>query len=362
VEAVEILKQNLAIEPDLQNFIDFVMKSVDKLGGNAFSASIALLDLLKRLRHAGAAIGHPMTVSLLLRDRQLLAQWGTSEQTRIASFGKPPPPEVIAELCAALKNSIALVDPEILLQRNIDMMRHFDEARANAERELEALQQSLKKHKSELEEITHQAETDALTGLFNRRSFDVKLKQIFLHTMRQKSSPLSLLFFDLDYFKEINDEFGHQYGDAYLNKMANALREIIRENVDFAFRIGGDEFAVVIFADYPHACGKAKQVLDLMEGKISIGITSINRGTSDELTLEGFIRRADNALYEAKHRGRGQSVVDVCKSWLNGNCQFPCPENERSEVSSLRPNERSEVSSLRPNEWSEVLSLRPMDS
>jgi len=337
VGAVEILKQNLVIEPDLQSFVDFALKSVDRLGGDAFAASIALLDLLERLRREGVALGRPMTIRLMLRDRHLLAQWGESEQTGIASLNELPPPELVAKLRAFLENSVALVDPEILLQRNIDMMRHFDESRAKAERELELLQQSLKRRQNELMETMHQAETDALTGLFNRRAFDVKLKKIFLHTMRQKDSPISLLFFDLDHFKEINDEFGHQFGDAYLNKMAGVLREIIREDVDIAFRFGGDEFAVVIFADYPLACDKAKLVLELMENKVSIGITSIRRDTPNDLTLEEFIRRADNALYEAKHRGRGQAAVDVCQSWLSGNCQSPCPENERSEVSSLRP-------------------------
>ena len=134
------------------------------------------------------------------------------------------------------------------------------------------------------------------------------------------------MFFDLDYFKQINDEFGHQFGDAYLCKMASTLREVIREDVDFAFRFGGDEFAVVLYADYPLACEKAKQVLGLMESKVSIGITAINNGTPDELTLEEFIHRADNALYEAKHRGRGQAVVDLCFSQSKGKCRFPCPE------------------------------------
>lgn len=337
MEAVEILKQNLAIEPDLQSFIDFVLKSVSKLDGNVFAASIALLGLLEKLRQDKAGLGRPIIVRLLLQERYLFAQWEQAEQVRIISFAELPQPERVAELRAFLENSVALVDPEILLQRNIDMMRHFDESRANAERELELLQQSLKRRQSELYETMRQAETDALTGLLNRRAFDIKIKQVFLHTMRQKDSPFSLLFFDLDYFKKINDEFGHQYGDAYLKKMAAVLREIIRENVDYAFRFGGDEFAVVIFADYPLACDKAKQVLELMEGKVSIGITAINHGTPDDLTLEEFIRRADNALYEAKRRGRGRAMVDVCKSSIDGNCQFSCAENGQREVSCLQP-------------------------
>ena len=189
-----------------------------------------------------------------------------------------------------------------------------------------------KKHE---ENVRHQAYHDALTGLPNRRLFHDRLTMALLQARREREM-LAVMFLDLDHFKEINDKFGHQFGDAYLNKMASALREIIREDVDFAFRFGGDEFAVVIFADYPHACSKARQALVMMENKVSIGITSINRSTPDDLMLEEFIHRADNALYEAKHRGRGQSVVDVCKLSQNGNCQFPCPENERNEVLSLQ--------------------------
>lgn len=328
METVEILKQNLAIEPDLQSFIDFVLKSVSTLGGNVFAASIALLGLLEKLRQDGATLGCPTTVRLLLHDRSLFAQWGKLEQVKIVTLHELPPTEVVEELRSILENSLALVDPEILLQRNLEMMRHFNESRAKTERELEILQLSLEQHQNELLETMRQAETDALTGLFNRRAFDIKLKQIFLHTMRQKDSPLSLLFFDLDYFKEINDKFGHQFGDSYLQKMADTLREVIRENVDFAFRFGGDEFAVVIFADYPLACDKANQVLKLMENKVSIGITAINHDTRDGLTLEEYIRHADDALYEAKHRGRGQVVVDVCDSSQSNNFLPSCPDNK----------------------------------
>ena len=140
--------------------------------------------------------------------------------------------------------------------------------------------------------------------------------------MRQRSSPLSLVLFDLDHFKDINDKYGHQIGDEHLRRMANILRTIIREDVDLAFRFGGDEFAAVIFADYPLACEKSKQVLKGMEYKVSIGIANINQDTEDNLTLEEFIHRADNALYEAKNRGRGQIMSHFCMSQTNQQCQF----------------------------------------
>jgi len=321
-QTVELLKQNLTIDPDLRNFVSFALESVSELGGNIFSASVASLELTEKLRNAGAGTGRPVQVSLLLQGKQLLVLWDKQEQFKIASLPELPQQETIAQLCLYLRNSTASADPEILLQRNAEMERHFDEARARAEQEMETLQQALNTRQHKLLEVVHQAETDALTGLLNRRAFDERLKQTFLHTMRQRNSPLSLLFLDLDHFKKINDEFGHQIGDGHLNRTADILRKIIREDVDLAFRFGGDEFAVVLFADYPLACDKARQVLKAMENKISIGIATINQDTQGDLTLEEFIRRADNALYEAKHRGRGQVVSHFCMSKSKRQCQF----------------------------------------
>ena len=323
---MELLKQDLAIEPDLQSFVGFVLESVGKLGGDVFAATIALLNLMQRLRDAGAATGRPMPVSLVLHGHSLLAFWGAHQSAGISDFACLPNQESVEQLRQHLQHSTALIDPAILLQRNARMERHLEEIRARTEREIEALQQAMARRQNELHESMRQAETDPLTGLLNRRAFDDRLARAFHHTMRQKNAPLSLALFDLDHFKEINDEFGHQFGDAHLNKMAHILRSVIREDVDFAFRFGGDEFAMVIFADYPLACDKAQQVLQLMDGKVSIGITAINPETPDTLTLEEYFNRADNALYEAKHQGRGRAVVDICNMANNSNCQFPCPK------------------------------------
>ncbi|MDD5240926.1 MAG: diguanylate cyclase [Sulfuricella sp.] len=361
MEPVELLRQNLAIEPDLQNFIGFALESASRLGGNPFSASIASLDLMQKLRNAGAATGYPLPVSLQLENGHLLAHWGEGCEhaphenigarteprasknagfspaevrekpyARIAHFPKLPSSAAVKQLRQHLRDSTAAADPSILLQRNAEMARHLDETRARTEAELKLLQQALEKRQAELYESVRQAETDPLTGLFNRRAFDEKLGRAFRRAMRQKNEPLSLLLFDLDFFKSINDEFGHQFGDAYLNKMAFALLSVIREDVDFAFRFGGDEFALVIFADYPLACSKAGKVLQIMENKVSIGITAINQSTPDDLILEDFIRHADNALYEAKHRGRGRAVVDICAMPDNGGCKLPCSKIDAS--------------------------------
>lgn len=304
------MRQNLAVESDLQSFSGFVLESVAWLKGNPFSSTPILLGLMQKLRVAGAASGYPLLAILSLNGSLLSVSWG-SQTAQVQHFPHQPSPEDASRLQRYLLDSTLAVDPDILLQRNAEMMRHFDQARARNEKELAELQQALEKGRTELEMLSHQAETDPLTGLYNRRAFDVRLEQMFRHTMRQKSAPLSLLMLDLDYFKQVNDEFGHQYGDAYLNRMAQVMRSIIREDVDFAFRFGGDEFAMVLFADHKLAREKAEQVLKLMERKVSIGITAINAETPDGLAVEEFFRRADHALYEAKHRGRGRIVVEL---------------------------------------------------
>ncbi|MDP2879758.1 MAG: diguanylate cyclase, partial [Sulfuricella sp.] len=77
---------------------------------------------------------------------------------------------------------------------------------------------------------------------------------------------------------------------------------------------------------------KAMQVLRLMENKISIGISTIDPDTPDGLGLEEFIRRADNALYEAKNSGRGRAVVELCPLPDSSNCRFPCPHTSPHEL------------------------------
>ncbi|MGE4489847.1 MAG: GGDEF domain-containing protein [Kiritimatiellales bacterium] len=93
-------------------------------------------------------------------------------------------------------------------------------------------------------ELTERAVRDPLTGLYNRRFFDESLAQN-IETARRYSRDLSLVLFDLDRFKEINDTFGHEAGDAVLKTFAQLLQKTVRK-ADIVCRIGGDEFAVIL--------------------------------------------------------------------------------------------------------------------
>lgn len=326
---IALLKQNLAIEPDLQNFIGFILTAVEKLGGGIFAACQPTLDLVQQLRQAGAATGYPLLVNLTLDDNRLLAEWtdadgNTPQEFLISGFRTPPAPGAAEQLRQHFLRSTEAADPAILLQRNAEMARHLEETRARTEKEIETMQQALAQRQEELYESLRQAESDPLTGLFNRRAFDVRLEHAFRRALRQKGEHLCLMLLDLDFFKKVNDEYGHQFGDAYLNKMAHTMRSVIRTDVDFAFRIGGDEFAMLLFADENTTCLKAMQILRDMENKVSMGIASVSSEQFPSENPESFFQRADNALYQAKRAGRGRVVVDSCREKQKEGCKDHC--------------------------------------
>lgn len=310
---VGLLTCNLPIESDLQNFVGFVLTTVQKLGGNVFAATLATLELTQRLREDGAGSGYPLPAVLALNDATLSVRWNDERELTVVHLANVPSAEVIDEVSSYLRQSTEVNDPALLLKRNAEMTRYLSETRARMEKEVEDMQQSLMKKQEELSATMRKAETDQLTGLLNRRAYDEKIEQSYKRTLRLKGQNLSLILFDLDYFKEINDEFGHQYGDEYLKKMAAALLSIIRQDVDYAFRFGGDEFAVLMFADKTIASARALKLLAAMNNKVSIGIASLSAELNCSKGVQDFIKRADDALYEAKHAGRGRAVLSRCE-------------------------------------------------
>ena len=310
---IGLLKCNLAIESDLQNFVGFVLTTIKNLGGNAFAATSSTLELTQRLRSAGAGSGYPLPTELLLDECNLFVRWNDHDELEIARLVAIPAQELIDQVRTYLRQSTEINDPSLLLARNAEMTRYLNETRARTEKEIEDMQQTLTKRQEELSATMRKAETDQLTGLLNRRAYDEKLEQSYKRTLRLQGENLSLILFDLDYFKNINDEFGHQYGDEYLKKMAAALLSVIRQDVDFAFRFGGDEFAVLMFADKNIASARALQLLSAMNNKVSIGIVSLSAERNCSSDVQDFIKRADDALYQAKHAGRGRAIYSTCE-------------------------------------------------
>ena len=166
--------------------------------------------------------------------------------------------------------------------------------------------------------VLQYATLDALTNLNNRRQFEVRLKQEIATTKRQKN-PLCAMMVDIDFFKKVNDTYGHASGDAVLRTVASIIKEHLRES-DIPSRYGGEEFAVLL--PYTHIeeakivgerLRKAVETTPIPIDKKNINVT-ISMGLAEfspQETGEDLFKRADSALYEAKENGRNRVCVDL---------------------------------------------------
>lgn len=167
-----------------------------------------------------------------------------------------------------------------------------------------------------LDEIRRQSRVDQLTGLLNRRVFDLQLSTEFRRALRYERD-LSLMILDIDNFKRINDTYGHRQGDRVLEKIGALLGTSFRD-LDTVCRYGGEEMCAIL----PETVGEAaKQKAEQIRRKVaelevpmtdgsgsltvtvSIGVACVNKGTVNE---EQLIEEADEALYYCKHNGKNQ--------------------------------------------------------
>ncbi len=163
-----------------------------------------------------------------------------------------------------------------------------------------------------LEEVARLAAGDPLTGLANRRAFDEALDREVERTMRAGSS-VTVVLFDVDHFKTINDTRGHPEGDAVLRRIAHALAAGTK-GFDLAARLGGDEFAVILpGCNAEEASGAAERLrveaaaaIRIGEGDVSAGAATIPGDADDR---DGLIAAADAALYSAKRTGRARALT-----------------------------------------------------
>jgi diguanylate cyclase (GGDEF)-like protein len=160
------------------------------------------------------------------------------------------------------------------------------------------------------------AVTDFLTGISNRMQFSIVASQILKESIR-KQSLFSIILFDIDHFKKINDTHGHDAGDSVLKGMADLVKNSLRDQDHFA-RWGGEEF-IIILPDT--TLYNAKEVAEKLRGFIeqasfehrnkkikitcSFGVTAM-KSSEEDVYMDVLIKEADDALYKAKHRGRNR--------------------------------------------------------
>lgn len=164
-----------------------------------------------------------------------------------------------------------------------------------------------------LTQLAGEARTDALTGLLNRRGFEERASLELAHA-RREGHPIAVVMFDIDYFKRINDELGHEIGDRVLARIGELLAAQARE-IDVAARFGGEEFVVLlpgctsteaqVFAERVRGALAADDSAGLPAVRVSAGILA-DVAPSD---IDAMLQGADSALYRAKRAGRDRTVI-----------------------------------------------------
>jgi len=228
-------------------------------------------------------------------------------------------------------------DIAALLARLINANERMQEQLADAETRLKAQANMLDLHISE-------ARTDALTGLANRRAFnDEMLKH--LNLFETQGTPVSVLMLDIDYFKKLNDTYGHLAGDDVLMSVGKVISQCIRSG-DMAARYGGEEFAVI----FPRTTGNQARMIaerirtafsscECRSSEKTIQITA-SAGLSELLpndSIKTWVHRADEALYRSKDSGRN------CGHWHDGQSLKPLIATITGTTESASPISKSPV-------------------
>jgi diguanylate cyclase (GGDEF)-like protein/PAS domain S-box-containing protein len=176
------------------------------------------------------------------------------------------------------------------------------------------IERDLTRYKKIERQLANMALFDSLTGTLNRQAFHQYAEKEFARSKRYYR-PLSAIMLDIDHFKRINDQYGHQGGDQVLQIFAEACQEVIR-STDLLGRVGGEEFALLLpdtplkaaynlaerlrerINKYPYLAGEM-----LIEVTASLGVAELQHDDSD---FKALLQRADEALYQAKHAGRNR--------------------------------------------------------
>ncbi|MFH1019225.1 MAG: diguanylate cyclase [Pseudomonadota bacterium] len=189
--------------------------------------------------------------------------------------------------------------------------------------ELEAKVSRVIREQTLIRRLEHLSMRDMLTDLYNRRYFELKLHEEVPRAHRQ-GYPVFLALLDVDRFKDYNDQHGHQAGDRVLQDIGKILVQSIRENVDWCFRFGGDEFAIII----PYTTVvQAGQIADRIQERYSLeprySSTSLSIGLAQFVRRPGcswpediayLVARADKAMYAGKAQGGKRVIFDSSPS------------------------------------------------
>lgn len=210
------------------------------------------------------------------------------------------------------------MDRQLRENAQAELIASQQQINENLDRMVRERTDALEQANTQLQEASN---TDALTGLRNRRYFNESFELEFKRAFREKT-PLSLLLLDIDHFKQINDTYGHPFGDLCLTQAAQLIRSQIRRPPDVAARYGGEEFVVLLPNTHEDGarhiataiCESLRKTIISDDTRkvhitVSIGVVSLKPGSED--STESLLKRADVLLYRAKENGRNRVEWDV---------------------------------------------------
>ncbi len=206
-----------------------------------------------------------------------------------------------------------------VVSKMIEDSKRMVEENRKLEQQLSQSSSVMDKLREEMESVKRDAMTDALTGVANRKQFDMEFYRM-VNESHVTGKPLCLLMVDIDYFKSFNDTYGHQVGDQVLRLVARTLKDGVKGQ-DLPARYGGEEFAVVLpltsLQDGVNLGNQLREAVANKEvinratgqklGRITMSVGAAQLGLAEKPAE--LIERADSALYRAKHAGRNQVIA-----------------------------------------------------
>jgi diguanylate cyclase len=266
----------------------------------------------------------------LSRDMADLIQRFEEEMSRIASAVESSGAnatgntEKLRHLSGELKRT-AVENPAIsaLMDGVLSVAKSVREANERLEQQLESSSNEVVTLRQNIENIQQEAMLDPLTGVKNRKTFDLEIDRL-IRAANESGEPLCLIMADVDHFKKFNDKWGHQTGDHVLRLVADVMNANVKGG-DVLARYGGEEFAVILpGTSLPNAVMLANRIRTAVEGRRlkkrrtdeDLGLITLSMGASllrwgD--TIETLVERADACLYAAKKAGRNR-VIDEASS------------------------------------------------
>lgn len=257
----------------------------------------------------GVAEDFPEQLRVVISSaKQFLAAAISDNRTQIEALG-----EVTSE-CQAVS------DPRSIIEKLVKELSNATTRASTLEANFLETSEELDKIRESLKQAELHSNTDALTGLANRRALEAFLRSAQIAAM-ETGEPLSVLMIDIDHFKQFNDSFGHQVGDQVLRLVARVLQEGVREG-DLAARYGGEELMAALPGANLDMCA---DVAERIRRRISEARLT-RRATGEEISsvtvsigvaqfrlaepAEAMIERCDRALYQAKRSGRNRTITE----------------------------------------------------